>query len=339
MAPLAFDAATFEIWGPLLNGGCCQVLERAVALSPTALRERVRQAGVNKLFVTTALFYQIAVQAPDAFYGLDEVLFGGEAVDPGAVRVHVEAPPRVLSHVYGPTETTTFATHFAVAQVSEGSGSVPIGRPIANSRAYVLDERQELVPIGVTGELYLAGDGLARGYLGRPGLTAERFVACPFGEAGERMYRTGDLVRWNESGELEYLARVDHQVKVRGYRIELGEVEAALLRQGVGQAVVLAREDIPGHKRLVGYVTGTSRSVETLLAGLRTDLPDYMVPSAVVVLERLPLTPNGKLDRKALPAPEASASQAYMAPRNEVEATLVGDLGGGAEAGAGGYRR
>jgi hypothetical protein len=218
--------------------------------------------------------------------------------------------------LYGPSEDTTYSTW----TLRRAGAPATIGRPIANTRAYVLDARQRPVPVGVPGELYLAGHGLARGYLGRAGLTAEKFVPDPFGaQAGARMYGTGDRVRWTSAGRLEYLGRQDAQVKVRGYRIELGEIETTLRRHpGVRDCVVVAREDAPGEKRLAAYVAG-SAEVEALRAHLRQSLPEYMVPSAFVRMDALPLTPNGKLDRKALPAPEYVAAAASLPPRNELE--------------------
>jgi amino acid adenylation domain-containing protein/non-ribosomal peptide synthase protein (TIGR01720 family) len=319
---VSFDAATFEVWGALLNGGTLAGIPRDAAISPAGLADAIATRGITTLFLTTALFNQVAREHPAAFRPLRRLLFGGEAVDPAAVRRVLEmGPPRELLHVYGPTENTTFSSWHRVEGVPADARTVPIGRPVANSTAYVLDGALRATAVGIAGELYLGGDGVARGYLGRPALTAERFVPDPFAaQPGARMYRTGDRVRWTSGGALEYLARLDGQVKVRGFRIETGEVEAVLRRHpSVEECAVLAREDAPGEKRLVAYVVGDG-DAGTLRAHLRRTLPEYMLPAAFVAVERLPLTPNGKLDVRALPAPEWGAEGgAFVAPRGPLE--------------------
>ncbi|HEX7240318.1 MAG TPA: condensation domain-containing protein, partial [Longimicrobiaceae bacterium] len=248
---------------------------------------------------------------------------GGEAL-PGSLAQALYALGTVerVGNLYGPTEDTTYSTYSAVEREAE---RVLIGRPVANTRAYVLDARLQPVPVGVVGELYLAGDGLARGYASRPDLTAERFLPDPFGAAGSRMYRVQDRVRWTAGGELEYFGRTDFQVKVRGFRIELGDVEVVLRRHpSVRDAVAVVREDRPGDRRIVAYVTGADVSAAELRAHASARLPEYMVPSAVVVLDRFPLTPGGKTDRRALPAPEAPVGEAYRAPRTPTEEIVAG---------------
>ncbi|WP_156753003.1 non-ribosomal peptide synthetase, partial [Mycobacterium sp. 1245801.1] len=231
------------------------------------------------------------------------------------------APGRVMVNVYGPTETTMWACKSAPLQA--GSGFPPIGSPVTRAAFFVLDEWLRPVPAGVVGELYLAGEGVGVGYWRRPGLTASRFIACPFGVVGQRMYRTGDLVCWGPDGQLRYRGRADEQVKVRGYRIELGEIRTALTElDGVQQAAVVVREDQAGERRLVGYVTGAADPAD-IRARLGQRLPPYMVPAAVVVLEALPLTLNGKLDTRALPAPDYQGDN-YRAPRTALEEILAG---------------
>ncbi len=331
-SPLAFDASTYEIWVPLLSGG-------TVVLAPTGdtdaetLRTAITDGRVTSAFFTTALFNLLADQGMPALLGLREVLTGGELVSPAAMSTVVEACPATsVAHVYGPTETTTYATIHALAG---RTSTVPIGRPMDNTRVYVLDDFLSPVPVGVPGELYIGGDGLARGYLGRPGLTAERFVADPFTGTGERLYRTGDVVRWDDAGELVFAGRADEQVKIRGFRIEPGEVQAVVAEHpAVAQAAVVAREDVPGDRRLVAYVVPADMAAtEELPASVRAmvaqRLPEFMVPSATVVLEVLPLTANGKLDRDALPAPEyrtTSGSRAPSTPHEEIVCRLFAEV-------------
>ena len=266
---------------------------------------------------------------PGAFRNLHHLLFGGEAVEPQSVRrVLTGAPPKRLLHVYGPTETTTFATWYEVTDVAKDARTVPIGHPVGNTTTYVLDARMEPVPIGVAGELYIGGNGLAREYLNRPELTAEKFVGNPFAEG--RLYRTGDVVRYLSDGSIEFLGRVDHQVKLRGYRIELGEVEAVLGEVvAVKEAVVLLREDTPGHKRLVAYVVpkpGVSVTQEDVRDFLQDKLPSYMIPSAITMGEELPLTPVGKIDRRALlemDVAEETGGAGFVPPESATEKAIA----------------
>ncbi|MFD7841139.1 amino acid adenylation domain-containing protein, partial [Streptomyces sp. NPDC059761] len=325
-SPHAFDASTYEMWAPLLGGGRV-VVAPAGAVDARMLRRLVTAHGITAIFITTALFNLIAEEDAGAFSGLREVLTGGEAASPAAMRRVLEACGDLsLGHVYGPTETTTYVTHWPMRSAGEVADVPPIGVPFDDTRAYVLDGRLGLVPPGVVGELYIAGAGLARGYWGRAGLTSERFVACPFGMPGERMYRTGDLVRWNREGALEYVGRADQQVKVRGFRIELAEIETALARHdAVGQVVVIVREDRPGDKRLVAYVApalGATADPAELRRYAGGELPEFMVPSAVVLLEELPLTGNGKVDKRALPAPDFTAAPSGRQPRTPREELL-----------------
>ncbi|WP_370937945.1 non-ribosomal peptide synthase/polyketide synthase [Amycolatopsis sp. cg13] len=318
-ASQAFDASTYELWVPLLNGGTVVVAPPG-DLDLETIGRLFAEHRVDAAFLTTGLFRLAAREAPEIFRGLREVWAGGDAVPSAAVRrVREACPDTTVVDVYGPTETTTFAlSHPVLGPVPD---VVPIGKPLDNTRAYVLGPDLRPVPPGALGELHLAGAGLARGYYGAPGLTAERFLPDPFGTPGERMYRTGDLVRWTALGELDFAGRVDEQVKIRGFRIEPGEVEAALAAHpGISQAAVLARED-HGVKRLVAYYTGDA---DELPAFLGQTLPDYLIPAAFVRLDRLPLNGNGKLDRHALPAPEFAASGARTAPATEAERVLAG---------------
>ncbi|HEY0022711.1 MAG TPA: amino acid adenylation domain-containing protein [Longimicrobium sp.] len=323
----SFDALTFEAWGAFLNGATLVGIPRDVLLSPAALREMLREERITTLYQTTALLNQLSREQPDVFAPLRDVLFGGQAADADSVRRLLKAGgPERLVHVYGPTETTAWCSWEQVAQVAEDALTVSVGRPTGNQRIYLLDSTLNPAPVGVPGEAYVGGDGVVRGYLDRPGLTAERFLPDPFAtEPGARMYRTGDRLRWEADGRLEFIGRVDEQVKVRGFRIEPGEIEATLTAHAdVQEARVIVREDVPGEQRLVAYVIG-SVDAEELRVHLRESLPEYMVPAAFVTLERLPLTPNGKLDRKALPAPEGAAfgRGSYEAPLGEIEAALA----------------
>jgi amino acid adenylation domain-containing protein len=333
----SFDAATFEIWGALLNGAQLIGICKDVIISPHEFALQLRQKGISVLFLTTALFQQIARDVPQAFASLRRLLFGGETVDMRWVKkVLKHGSPKQLIHVYGPTENTTFSSYYCVPELPESATSIPIGRPITNTQIYLLDADLQPVPIGIAGELYIGGDGLAREYLNRPELTAERFIANPFSSKPEaRLYQTGDLGRYLPDGNIEFLGRIDNQVKIRGFRIELGEIEAVLSQHpAVEETVVIATEDIPGDKNLVAYIVPNQEQIQTqeaqslvslLREFLKEKLPEYMVPRAYVVIESLPLTPNGKVDRRALPAPDTLIfdKQNYLAPRTHVEEALV----------------
>ncbi|MFF8911371.1 amino acid adenylation domain-containing protein, partial [Streptomyces olivaceoviridis] len=324
-SPTAFDASTYELWVPLLRGGTV-VVEPPGDFDPRTLRTAIRRDDVTALWLTAGLFHRLAEEDPGVFAGLREVWAGGDTVSPRAVAGVLAANPGLtVVNGYGPTETTTFAASHVVNAADSLAAGLPIGRPLDGMRLYVLGAGLELLPVGAVGELYVAGAGLARGYVNRPGLTAGRFVACPFAP-DERMYRTGDLVRWNPRGELEFVGRADDQVKLRGFRIEPGEVETALRRHtSVGQAAVVVREDRPGDKRLVAYTVpaaGSDIDPAELRAFLATVLPDYMVPAAVVPLDALPLTRNGKVDRRALPAPDFSTTVTSREPGTTEERTL-----------------
>jgi amino acid adenylation domain-containing protein len=330
VANVSFDVATFEIWGALLHGGCLVGIERELLVAPRQLAAALVERRITVVFLTTAVFNQVAREAPQALRGVRHLFAGGEALDATWVREAIEkgSPGRMING-YGPTESTTYAVCYRVEEMAAGAPSVPIGRPIANTTGYVVDRDLGAVPVGVAGELLLGGDGLARGYWRRPGLTAERFVPNPFGEAGSRLYRTGDLARWLADGRLDFLGRIDQQVKVRGFRIELGEIEAVLGEHpGVGHAVVAVRADAGG-PRLIAWVVPREPGALAAFPGelrehLRAKLPEHMVPTAWVRLESLPLTPNGKVDRRALPAPEAESATGWVAPRMPAEELLAG---------------
>ncbi|MGW0330969.1 amino acid adenylation domain-containing protein [Streptomyces sp. NPDC003011] len=329
-SPTAFDASTYELWVPLLNGGTVVVAPPA-ELDVAALERVLTAHRVTALWLTAGLFRLVAEEAPGSLAGVREVWTGGDVVPAAAVRqVRAACPDTVVADGYGPTETTTFALGHTLAAGAPVPSRIPIGRPLDNMRVYVLDRALRPVPVGVVGELHIAGAGLARGYTRQPALTAQRFVADPFGPSGARMYRTGDLVRWTGDGVLEFAGRADDQIKLRGFRIELGEIEDRLARHpAVAQAAVLVREDRPGDKRLVGYVVpdrtadpGRTLDTGALREHLSGELPDYMVPSALLAVDTLPLTANGKVDRRALPAPDRTAGTERRAPRDEREERL-----------------
>jgi amino acid adenylation domain-containing protein len=368
-----FDAATFEIWGALLHGARLVGITRHSALSPHDFAAQLHAQAITVLFTTTALFNQMARAVPAAFRGLNDLLFGGEAVAPEWVRavLHAGAPRRLL-HVYGPTESTTFASWYPIQDVPDDAGTIPIGRALANTAVYVLDREFRLVPVGVLGEVFIGGAGLAWGYLGRPDLTAERFVPNPFVTPEDerrttnddndtadqpfvrrpasfvRLYQTGDLARYQADGNIVFVGRSDEQVKIRGFRIEPAEIEAVLGQHpAVRERIVVVRADTPGDKRLVAYVVTTndqrptteaeehdpsvvrrpSSVIPELRDFLKARLPDYMLPSAFVLLDALPLNANGKVDRQALPAPghaRPAIAHTFVAPRTPVEELVSG---------------
>jgi amino acid adenylation domain-containing protein len=329
LASISFDAATLEIWGALLNGACLVVFSpRASSLDE--LGSSIEECGVTVLWLTAALFHQMVERQLPRMRGLRLLFTGGEVVLPDHARVCAKALTGcVLRNGYGPTENTTFTATWEIRPDAVHE-TVPIGHPISNSTVYVLDGDLQPVPTGVAGELYTGGAGLARGYHGHPQLTAERFIPDPLsGIAGSRLYRTGDRVRWRSDGTLEFLGRIDRQVKLRGFRIELSEIEAVARKcPGVADCIVLLREDMPGYKELVAYVVFSGKeqaSVERLKEQMSEHLPGFMMPSAFVRLPSMPLTRNGKIDRDSLPAPDRNGAAAFsfVPPKNEIEAALA----------------
>ncbi|WP_168711360.1 non-ribosomal peptide synthetase [Streptomyces sp. RKND-216] len=323
-APVSWDGLTLELWPSLLHGGAC-VLAPGQTPEPLSIADLVRRHAVTTMWLSAGLFAVMADDHPEVFDTLRQVMTGGEA--PSVAHVHAVRRRHAglrLVHGYGPVESMVFATTHPVSPADADRAVLPIGRPLANTQVHLLDEAGAPVPHGVVGELYVAGDGLAHGYLRRPAATAERFVACPFGPPGARMYRTGDLARRRADGELEFVGRADDQVKIRGFRVELGEVEATVAAHpDVEKALVTVREDQAGQRHLVAYLVG-SADVAELHAHARAKLPDSMVPSVFVPLEALPLTPNGKVDRRALPEPEFRGSAPYRAPRTAHQEILCG---------------
>ena len=333
LATPSFDASTFELWGPLLHGAKLVVAQ--VGLPDfRKLADLLQRNRVTTLWLTATLFNQLVDHTPQALAGVKEILSGGEALSVPHIRKAQAAlgPDVQFINGYGPTESTTFATCYRIpSNIALDCDSIPIGRPIANTQVYVLDAQRQLVPIGVPGELYIGGAGLARGYWNRPELTTEKFVLNPFSKDDqERLYRTGDLCRWRADGNLEFLGRLDDQIKLRGFRIEPGEIESVLNEHSdITQATVILRKDRTGDERLVAYYVpkeGKSLDSFVLRIHLRDKLPDYMIPAAFVELEAIPLTPSGKIDRQALPTPDDSRPQLetkYVAPSTPIEKQLA----------------
>src|SRR5262249_56034381 len=318
-----FDASTFEIWGALLRGGRLVMMEEKVA-GVERVRRAIEEEGVTTMWLTSTLFNAIVEEGAEALRGLRQLLVGGEALSVKHIRkAKEEWEGTRLINGYGPTEGTTFTCTYEIGEVGEGGQSIAIGGGITNTRVYVLGERGEVVPEGVVGELYIGGDGLGRGYVGRAGETGEKFVPDEYGGGeGERLYRTGDLVRYGLEGRIEYVGRRDHQVKVRGYRIEIREIERAVLGYGgVKEAAVVVKEEGIG-KRLVGYVVmedGEERQVSEIREYLKERLPEYMVPGEWVKLEEMPVTSGGKVDRQKLKEMEKANDRRgeYVEPRSE----------------------
>jgi amino acid adenylation domain-containing protein len=328
----SFDASTFEIWGALLHGGCC-VLAPDRELTARRLGELIRTHGITILWLTAAYYNVVIDESPKLLSGVKQLLVGGESLSVDHIRRGLQHLPGTrFVNGYGPTESTTFACCYPIpTDLPENMGSIPIGKPISNTRVYILNQRLEPVPVGTTGELCISGDGLARGYLNQPELTAEKFIDHDFGDGKRiRLYRTGDRARYLPDGTIEFIGRTDNQVKVRGYRIELEEIETVLLKHpGVKEVAVIAREDRPGEKQLVGYVVWkpeASPSMEDIWNFLRGKLPGFMVPPVFVFLASLPLNANGKIDFAGLPAPDQSRpelEQAFVAPRTQTEEDIA----------------
>jgi aspartate racemase len=333
LAPVAFDASTFEIWGGLLHGACCVVYPERV---PTLerLEKIINGQQISILWLTASLFNTIIDEKPQILSTVKQILTGGEALS----KNHIERALKQLPHTqlingYGPTESTTFACCYLIPKMMDNQiNSIPIGRAISNTTIYILDKYSQLVPIGVAGELYIGGDGLARGYLNSPELTNEKFITNSFSNCSKsRLYKTGDLARYLDDGSIQFLGRIDHQVKIRGFRIELGEIESVLEKHPETREVVVSvYEPILGDKRLVAYLVSEKDfipSVSELREFLKLQLPEYMIPSAFVFLDALPLTPNGKLDRKALPEPDQhryDLRTEFIAPRSQLEIEIAG---------------
>ncbi|MBD2092816.1 amino acid adenylation domain-containing protein [Microcoleus sp. FACHB-1515] len=325
IANLAFDAATFEIWGALLNGATLIGIDRDTTLSPVAFATAIQQQNISILFLTTALLNQTASQVPDAFRSLKTLLFGGELANVDRVRSILQhGKPQRFIHVYGPTENTTFSTWYEVQNVLEDAATIAIGQAISNTQVYVLDASLNPVPSGAVGEIYLGGDGLAIGYLNRPELTVEKFILSPFDDS--RIYKTGDRAFYRSDGNLEFLGRTDHQVKIRGFRIELGEIEAVLAQHPQVETAIVTVREIEGDRQLIAYFVANpaSPSDRELRDFLKVKLPAYMLPAVFIKLDTLPLTVNGKVDQRSLPAPPITPLEAIQtAPQTTLEKSIA----------------
>lgn len=328
----SFDATTWEVWAPLVHGATLLVIPQRMLLEPSALNKVLRDCAVTHQFLTAALFSQYLDHLEEAFSQLCYLLVGGDALDASAVRraLSKPKPPKRMMNVYGPTETTTFASAFEIRMIQQDVRSIPIGNAIAGTCMYVLDNDQRLLSLGEPGEIYIGGAGVARGYLHQPQMSALRFIPDPFSSAqGGRLYRTGDVGRWCDNGCVEFIGRNDSQVKIRGFRVELGEIEYHLRGiPGVREAVVIVRGDSADERRLIAYLVagdGAVLSADVLRNYLLLRIPEYMIPGAYVIMESLPLTVNGKLDRGSLPVPDAASvvSRSYEAPKGETECRLA----------------
>jgi amino acid adenylation domain-containing protein len=325
LAPLAFAVSTYELWVPLLHGGHL-VLAPPGEFDVGSLRRLISDEKITAVHLTAGLFRVVADEAPDCLRGVHEVLTGGDVISATAVqRVLEVCPGIVVRAMYGSTEMSLFATSSPMTAGYRPGRSVPVGRAQDNVRLHILDDQLSPVPEGTVGDLYIAGERLARGYYGGPGRTAARFIPDPFGGPGQRMYRTGDMVRLTPDGLIDFVGRAGDQVKIRGFRVAVAEVETAIATYpGVTHAVVVAREDKDRDKRLIGYVVAADGRIDVpaLRAHVRQALPEYMVPAAFVVIDELPLTPNGKLDRRALPEPDIASEASYRAPESARQAAL-----------------
>lgn len=329
---LAFDASTYEIWGALTHGATLYLLSKGVLLSVDQLEERMKEYGITMMFLTTPLFNQLCEENPNIFTPLKMLMVGGDTLSCKHINlIRNRFKDLQVTNVYGPTEGTTFTTYYHINQ--DFDMNIPIGKPLTNTQIYILGHSGQLQPVGVSGELCIGGDGVTRGYLNRIDLTQEKFVDHP--AIGERLYRSGDLARWLPDGNIEFLGRIDHQVKVRGFRIELGEIEYHLRQySGVTEAAVIVQKDMNGVKYICAYLVGqqnidhgieASLSTGNLRSYLLERLPEYMIPSYFVELDQLPLTPGGKLDKNALPETigVVNTGVAYEAPTNDTEGRLV----------------